>query len=1081
VIKDAYNTNRYPYSPDETEKLSRQVCVNKSRLIIWLDYFIIQISGYFDRAYYVRSYPEFNITDKDPLVHFLKKGWKENKNPSIKFNTAFYLSMNLDVDQVGINPLIHFIRSGRSEGRQPLPGITSLDTARYRKTGLRDKARDVFYVVGKWIFRGIPAKPRRKFILWIRTNLGFLFDSTIQNQKSSNNQPGQLTYSTSQHRLIDLSKVDPASDPRGSIAIHIHIFYPELAKEFVRDLKHMPFPYDLYISVSGDAQPATCQALFSGLPACQMVRIEKVENRGRDIAPMFCTFGEELNRHVYIGHLHTKKSAYNQGATEGWRTYLSSSMMGTPDRIKRIFFLMQGRQPFGVVYPQNYALLPYWANTWLANKALGQTWCARLGIDEVPRGYFNYPASSMFWARSDALAPLFKAGIKIEDFPAESGQTDGTLAHCLERMIVLCSIKQSMQPAILADTAYPSWSPWRFDQYIHRTDQDVDKLLDSSKYRLISFDIFDTLLCRPLLDPETIKAIVSRRISGDAGILYKQYRAIAEQQAREHKGADIGLDDIYNYLGKLSGLSKAELTHIRRLEEEVEVVSLEPRPEVVALFKKAIQTGKPVVLISDMFLPQALIEKCLLKYDISGWDAIFLSNSIGLRKDSGDLYTYVLKHFKLTQNQLLMVGDNERSDVQIPCDMGAGFIHTIKPGELARGLPRFADLIAEHERKQDPDAELTLGLGLRKAFSPIKFSAFTPESLLDPSFYQWGFGLVGPLLVSFADWLLQKAQADGMERLFFLSREGKIIKQIFDLWVEGKDDAPVSEYLTLSRRAAGVSAITSFKDIIALAQTTYYPNTLESFLQTRYGLSLDEPRWQRISQAFNLNRDSIVSVYDQKVNQLESLLRDITPEILARVQLEKVPLFHYLQEIGLNQDGRRAVVDIGYGGSVQRYLNILLSTQVHGYYMMTEDRSMDVAKVQDVLIRACYLENIDPTATKPIMYRYRFEMEKLLSSDDPQVEYYQIDPNGHAVGQFRPLTPEESGCSEFREQIRQGVLDYTQDARRVNHTMLKDFHPSCWTAGKLMEAFLSQLSEQERLLLSKIVLDDFYCGRGLVS
>ncbi len=161
----------------------------------------------------------------------------------------------------------------------------------------------------------------------------------------------------------------------------------------------------------------------------------------------------------------------------------------------------------------------------------------------------------MFWARGEALAPLFRAGIKLDEFPEESGQTDGTLAHCLERMLVLCSLKQNMLPGILKDESLPSWSAWRIDQYTNRSFQDMVKLIDSPNIKLIAFDIFDTLLCRPLLDPETIKTIVSRRIGGEAGILYKEYRAAAENQAREAMGHDIGLDEIYSSLGKLTGLS----------------------------------------------------------------------------------------------------------------------------------------------------------------------------------------------------------------------------------------------------------------------------------------------------------------------------------------------------------------------------------------------------------------------------------------------------------------------------------------------------------------------------------------------
>ncbi len=147
----------------------------------------------------------------------------------------------------------------------------------------------------------------------------------------------------------------------------------------------------------------------------------------------------------------------------------------------------------------------------------------------------------MFWARGDVLSPLFNAGLTLDDFPEESGQTDGTLAHCLERLLGLCPSVQGMRPGIIKDTSNPSWSPWRLDQYLNLPSYSLLDNIQSPKIRLIAFDIFDTLLCRPVLDPETIKAFVARRMGEERGRQYLKYRAIAEQQSREAKRQRCGV------------------------------------------------------------------------------------------------------------------------------------------------------------------------------------------------------------------------------------------------------------------------------------------------------------------------------------------------------------------------------------------------------------------------------------------------------------------------------------------------------------------------------------------------------------
>lgn len=1049
----------------------------------WNEYLVIRRSRIFDPAYYLLHYPDCRRSDIDPIWHYINYGWKEGRNPSSTFYTEYYLKMNPDVNQAGINPFVHYIKHGWHEGRSANPDRTRQPfgaqvTAKFIRL---KRFRSDIYQIGKKVYWSIPNKYRRRILDWVFQNLGFLFRGIPHYANWLNAQALGGTNTNNYHNLINMIEVQPAQNAGGSIAIHIHIFYLDLIKEFINYLKNMPFPYDLYLSVPHHEDVDIYQRAFAGLRYCRKITIKNVINRGRDLSPFFCTFGKDLEGYDYIAHVHTKKSLYNKGATEGWREYLCNNLFGSEERIRRIFTLMQGKQPCGIVYPQNYIQVPTWANTWLANRSLGEIWSARLGFSNIPRGYFDFPVSSMFWARGDALSPLFKAGIVPDDFPEELGQTDGTLSHCLERLFALCSQKQGLPPGIIKDIENPSWSPWRFDRYTNRSYESMVHQFSSTNVKLIAFDIFDTLLCRPLLNPETIKKIVSRQVKGEAGHLYNEYRAISEQQARISIGMDVGLDEIFNRLGKQTGLSESDLAEIKHIEEEVEKASLEPRWEALRIFRAALATGKPVALVTDMFLSRSVIETCLRLNNIDGWDSLFVSNEVGLRKDSGELYQQVLAHYAIGPEEMLMVGDNERSDIQIPCDMGASFLHLLKPVELARGLPRFSGLIASHEQNGNVDAEITLGLVVRKNFSPIHYPTFDPDSLVQVTPSNLGYSLVGPLLVNFAQWLLQKSREDGIERLYFLSREGKLIKQVYDCWSEGQKNAPKSDYLVISRRVAGVAAILTLDDILDIARTIYYPNTIENFLLTRYGLSLSNERWGELAQAEGFDRTTEISVQGKKIEHLVPLLQASKTEIFAKAQNEKSALLRQLAEKGLNFDDRQAVVDIGYGGSVQGYMNKLLSQKVHGYYMITDERAEKVTRAYNVIIRGCFHENVSSASVAPLMSRYSFELEKLLSSDEPQIEYYEIDASGNVIGHYRDLLKEEIECAEIRRQVQEGAMNYAADARRIREKMLPDFQPSCWTAQMLMDAFLTQRSQREIDLLSKIVLDDHYCGRGLVS
>jgi len=73
-------------------------------------YRLIKRSGLFDRAYYLLTYPDVRKADINPLMHFIKIGWKEGRNPSSTFNTKDYLEKHPELVESGVNPLIHYIQ-----------------------------------------------------------------------------------------------------------------------------------------------------------------------------------------------------------------------------------------------------------------------------------------------------------------------------------------------------------------------------------------------------------------------------------------------------------------------------------------------------------------------------------------------------------------------------------------------------------------------------------------------------------------------------------------------------------------------------------------------------------------------------------------------------------------------------------------------------------------------------------------------------------------------------------------------------------------------------------------------------------
>ena len=262
-------------------------------------------------------------------------------------------------------------------------------------------------------------------------------------------QRAQVFFKQQQARIdtyIDIEQVAPIIEVSGTIAIHLHMYYADLYESIFWHLNQMPFTFDLYVSVPSETEEKIALG-FKQLKKIQHCFITQVENQGRDLAPLFVTFNSQLLQYDYVAHIHTKKSPHASVIGRGWGNYLCETLFMDENRIRKIFSLLQN---YGFVYPKNYQQeFMYDSLSWSGNQALAKAWGSRLGLEILLDGIFDFPAGSMFWAKVDAIRPLFEANISLDDFAPEFGQTDKTLAHCLERLFLFVVKKQGYNYAII--------------------------------------------------------------------------------------------------------------------------------------------------------------------------------------------------------------------------------------------------------------------------------------------------------------------------------------------------------------------------------------------------------------------------------------------------------------------------------------------------------------------------------------------------------------------------------------------------------------------------------------------------------
>jgi hypothetical protein len=77
------------------------------------------VAAEFDPAFYLALNPDVATSGMEPLDHFIRTGWLEDRDPNSRFSVLDYLENNPDVAAANINPFAHYLTAGRAEGRSP--------------------------------------------------------------------------------------------------------------------------------------------------------------------------------------------------------------------------------------------------------------------------------------------------------------------------------------------------------------------------------------------------------------------------------------------------------------------------------------------------------------------------------------------------------------------------------------------------------------------------------------------------------------------------------------------------------------------------------------------------------------------------------------------------------------------------------------------------------------------------------------------------------------------------------------------------------------------------------------------------
>ncbi len=458
----------------------------------------------------------------------------------------------------------------------------------------------------------------------------------------------------------------------------------------------------------------------------------------------------------------------------------------------------------------------------------------------------------------------------------------------------------------------------------------------AEKRHIVSFDLFDTLLIRRIHDPDLVKLPVARFIADLAQKRGKVWSWQAVQKLRDDIEAAQRVETGQKYadheacyplfmekvLQKIFGedYTASLLEQITDYELAMENSMLVPRVEFVDWIKELAAAGKRIFILSDMYLPSTHLKKLVAHAGILELvEEVISSADHFAAKASGEGYRQLAERFSLEKSEWLHIGDNPFSDGLRAKEFGITPLIICDPQEKLRKS------VCTRYFNYSQGKPFWRGRLLQQVMAPLEGENGERDFL-----YTEGFSFIGPLIGFFVQEIREICRKEKLTKIFFLSREGwtfeKYWRQAIPL-IYPDEQLPEIDYLYVSRMAlAGASCAHRglSKESVGIA---FLPAGNRDFTDLCRIFSLQAEAFQPLFQEYGLEVTTCLSHTHDGFSQenrrtFESLIEDerFQNEVKRQTADSNLALQRYLEDVGFFSHQRVAIVDIGWLGSIQRFL-----------------------------------------------------------------------------------------------------------------------------------------------------------------
>lgn len=511
---------------------------------------------------------------------------------------------------------------------------------------------------------------------------------------------------------------------------------------------------------------------------------------------------------------------------------------------------------------------------------------------------------------------------------------------------------------------------------------------------VISFDIFDTLILRNVYKPTDIFEAVGKKtkeLSWCDDFAKLRIQAEADSRKKVQNG-ECNLEEIYQ---EIRTVIPDYANEIQRMELETEMQFITVNPFMKEIYNYCQKMQKRIIFISDMYLSSEFIRRLLRKCGYSE-EKIFVSNEYRKNKGNGALYEEARKECGLDKNKWIHIGDNRKSDYEQAINYGIRAL-------LYKNVSTYF--------------EWDVPLNLAESIMVGVQNNLLFNGTCSDYWERFGIACAFPIYMGFAKWLFN--MTCGEDNLFFLARDGYVVKQLYENICRITGKKIYTDYLHVSRNTLSIPVMALDPQMDRAIKLMTNPDgfrdgapTVRDILRTIR--IYDSDISIQMLQLFDL--ESMEDIVNQencwKVQKLAAWLSD---KVRERLLKEKDLLMEYLDEREMFQWDKINIMDIGWVGSCQDALEKILGKSVRGYYFGTLDTS---SRDKYCSMFGWVFDDGVPSSDAGSIYRNGMMYEWLFSAPHGSVCRYERKKEG-----IVPVLSLCSGYSGIVERFQKAALN----------------------------------------------------------